>query len=373
MSTLLFIPTYWSTESIPSWKIFDHPFPITEKGTLGRTLENLQDIGYTEPVMLLPIPCDPTIVQHVSKLCKDSCLNLTLFSDTDYTAMLDTFRKMDMAQEDMVLFDCNSYGGVRNIGLAYAAMHGFDQILMIDDDECIDKDYLACALSQLGEEHAGKRILGKTGCVKDENGCKVYDGQKGPWGIEWPKDELFNKEVQHSLDTPGRIVDCTVAFGGNMILSRDLFTLVPFDPLGTRGEDDDYVMNARYCGEDIFFDKELLLLHLPPTRSKAFWSRQRQDIIRFLYIREKIQALGIDRNKIGDFLQYFTGENLEKKAVDSSIAAALYFEHADSQEFQEFLNNAKISVAQDRKVWTGKAEHFKRMVPVWQHLMKTFS
>jgi hypothetical protein len=69
------------------------------------------------------------------------------------------------------------------------------------------------------------------------------------------------------------------------------------------------------------------------------------------------------------FLRYFTGEDLEKKAVYSSIEAALHFARTDEKEFREFLENAKTVVAYDHAVLAEKAESFKRMVPVWQHAM----
>ena len=42
------IPTYWSVQGVDSWKIFDHPTPIEEDGTIQRTLENFDkmDIKY---------------------------------------------------------------------------------------------------------------------------------------------------------------------------------------------------------------------------------------------------------------------------------------------------------------------------------------
>ncbi len=110
-----------------------------------------------------------------------------------------------------------------------------------------------------------------------------------------------------------------------MVLHRKLFLQVPFDPYGTRGEDDDYVLNARYCGFPFFFDKNLLLLHLPPQRNGSYWTRQRQDIQRFRYIREKVRMFGFDPKILGSFLEYFTQEDLEFKAVSSSIKAALTF------------------------------------------------
>ncbi|MFA6845194.1 MAG: hypothetical protein WCR02_05665 [Sphaerochaetaceae bacterium] len=369
MSCCLFIPTYWSTETLQSWKIFDHPSPITEDGTLGRTLKNLQDIGFSDQIVVLPIPCSLDITQKVQEICKKTSLPLSVITNDEYTKLSDILKETGFSGTDFSLIDYNTYGGARNIGLVYAAMHGFDQIIMIDDDECIDADYKIKALAHIGEKCQGRLVLGKTGCVKDAQGNKVYDGQKGPWGNNWPKDELFNQQIKQYLDAPENLMRCSLGFGGNMVIDRRLFTQVPFDPGVTRGEDDDYLLNCRYCDYDFFFDKDLLLLHLPPERSNTFWSRQRQDILRFLYTREKIKALGTPQENIGMFLRYFTGEDLEKKAVYSSIEAALHFVQTNEKEFKEFLENAKTVVAYDHAALAEKAESFKRMIPSWQHSM----
>ncbi|MCH3917871.1 MAG: glycosyltransferase family 2 protein [Spirochaetia bacterium] len=369
MSCLLFIPTYWSTEELQSWKTFDHPFPITEDGTLCRTLANLRDIGYADPILLLPVPSHPKIVDKVLGLSNGYDLDLTVFTSDDLDSLRLSFDKAGAKEDGALLLDSTTYGGVRNIGLAYAGMHGFDQIIMIDDDECIAPDYQQKALRYLGEEKDGQQVLGKTGCVVDGQGRKIYDGQAADWLAQWPKDALFNKEVGSFLDAPESLSLCTLGFGGNMVIDRRLFTKVPFDPLGTRGEDDDYLLNCRYCGHDFFFDKDLLLTHLPPARSGNYWSRQRQDIIRFLYTREKLRAFGTSREVIGEFQRYFTDDDLERKAVCSSIDAATHFLEVSREETLGFLENAKTAVSYDRKKLAQNAGRYKRMIGCWQKAM----
>lgn len=369
MADCMIIPTYWSTPSVSSLKIFDHPVPIAEEGTLGRTLDNLEKLGYPDPVILFPSPTDAAIEAKVRGLAAGRSLNTYVFPESDLAAIRATLERRGFPAELLRAVDLSSYGGVRNMGLLYAALHGFENIVMIDDDECIDEGYRQAALRYMGECVDGREVLGKTGCVVDEEGRKSYDGQASFVLENWPKDERFNVLVRESLETEKRLSDCSMAFGGNMVLNRGMFTCVPFDPYGTRGEDDDYVLNARYRGFPFFFDQDLLLLHLPPKRTGAYWARQRQDIFRFRYVREKARLFRFDPKSLGAFLEYFTQDDLEYKAVSSSIFGALHFVDSDRAEFREFLNNAVFAETPPTRQLRARAETFLRFMDAWQNIV----
>ncbi len=369
MADCMIIPTYWSTPDISSWKVFDHPVPISEEGTLQRTLDNLENIGYPDAVILFPAPADTAIEARVKGLAAGRSLDIRVFSETDIAAIRVILGRRGFPAELLRAVDLNSYGGVRNMGLLYAALHGFENIVMIDDDECVDEGYRSAALRYMGERVEGREVLGKTGCVLDEEGRKLYDGQASFVLENWPKDELFNALVRESLEADKRLSDCAMASGGNMVLNREMYTQVPFDPYGTRGEDDDYVLNARYCGFSFFFDQDLLLLHLPPKRKGEYWARHRQDIFRFKYIREKARLFGLDPKSLGIFLEYFTQDDLEYKAVSSSIFGALQFVDSDRNEFREFLNNAVLAETLPPWQLRARAETFLRFVDAWQKIV----
>jgi hypothetical protein len=85
-----------------------------------------------------------------------------------------------------------------------------------------------------------------------------------------------------------------LAFGGNMVFHRDLFSQVGFDTGITRGEDIDYLINARIAGFDFHFDPDLSILHRPPRHYDApLYARLRQDVIRFQYEKYKVSKFGI--------------------------------------------------------------------------------
>ena len=64
-----------------------------------------------------------------------------------------------------------------------------------------------------------------------------------------------------------------------MILHRELFECVPFDPLVTRGEDVDYLINSRMFGFSFFLDNTLSIKHLPQPKSHPQWKRLREDCL----------------------------------------------------------------------------------------------
>lgn len=369
MANCMIIPTYWFTPELPSWKIFDHPVSVSEEGTLGRTLDNLEQMEYPDPVILFPAPANQLIETRVKEIAAGRSVDIRIFTETDLKQACSVLKKNGFPKDLLEAVNLNSYGGVRNTGLIYAALNGFDNVVMIDDDECIDKKYHAAALRYMGEQINGTEVLGKTGCVIDEDGRKFYDGQASYTLENWPKDALFNENVRKELESKNSLSSCTVAFGGNMVINKKMFLQVPFDPYGARGEDDDYVLNARYCGFPFFFDQDLLLLHLPPKRKKSFWTRQRQDILRFKYLREKVNLFGFAPESLGTFMEYFTQDDLEYKAVSSSVLAAQHFVDEDRDEFKEFLNNAILAESVPRTQLRSRAENFIHFLDAWKTVM----
>ncbi|MDA3956573.1 hypothetical protein [Oceanispirochaeta sp.] len=369
MSNCMIIPTYWSTPEIMSWNIFDHPISVAEEGSLGQTLDNLEKMNYPDPVILFPSPMNSVIEAKVKAITAERSIDIRIFTDTDLKQIISALKKNGFPEDLLQAVHLDSYGGVRNIGLLYAAIHGFDNVVMIDDDECIDENYHSKALRYMGTDYKGTEILGKTGCVIDEDGRKFYDGQASYVLENWPKDALFNENVKKELEAEDPLSPCTVAFGGNMVINRKMFLQVPFDPYGTRGEDDDYVLNARYCGLPFFFDQDLLLLHLPPKRKGSYWTRQRQDILRFKYLREKVRLFGFDPQSLGTFIEHFTQDDLEYKAVSSSVLAALHHVDIDRNEFNEFLNNAILSESISAGAYRATAETFIRFLHAWQEVV----
>ncbi len=122
------------------------------------------------------------IIEKVRSIAAGRSIDIRIFDHTDLNNIHTALKKAGFPSDLLMAIDLNSYGGVRNMGLLYAAMHGFEHVVMIDDDECIDADYQKIAIESMGEQLNGQEILGKTGCVVDSEGRKFYDGQAS---LDW--------------------------------------------------------------------------------------------------------------------------------------------------------------------------------------------
>ena len=141
------------------------------------------------------------------------------------------------------------------------------------------------------------------------------------------------------------------AFGGAMILHRELFECVPFDPLVTRGEDVDYLINSRILGFSFFLDNTLSIKHLPQPKSHPQWKRLREDIYRFVYQRAKMQSQHKTGNLVHvspeDFDPYpgeFLKPDLDEKIYRSSMMlSSQYLANNDPDAAMEAMRNIYIA------------------------------
>jgi hypothetical protein len=369
MKTCIASYSQWTTGKDGNWTIFDHPDPITVKGTVGRMLESFIKSDVKSHVVIFPNSTHPSIEKHVKNLIKPYMdkLDLHMFTGKEGKEMLKVLKKAGFPEEFDDSFGYANYGQYRNWMLLYAAFKGFDNILTIDDDELITKKRYVEDIAErdLLTTYKGKEVLGKGGCYTNAQGKKYYDGQIAEFK-QWPKDRLFNQSIKDQLNAPGgRLVRLETALGGNMIENRKMFLKVPYDINIPRGEDDDYAMNAEFLGFTYFYDKDMFVPHLPPKRTGFYWTRMRQDIIRFKYLREKCRLFGIDVNKINVFYRYFLQEDLEYVATVGSIDAAKRYWPTEPKEAEEFLNNAITAAKPSQNTMTQRVEKQIRFMKAW--------
>jgi hypothetical protein len=130
---------------------------------------------------------------------------------------------------------------------------------------------------------------------------------------------------------PGELVVTPFCFGGNMEFTAELAASVGFDPGITRGEDIDYLINARLEGKTFFLNKSLTILHRPPkggSYKDANISKLQQDVIRFMYEREKLRAshdhARLEPLSASDLMPYpgeFLDDAIEEHSVEALEAA----------------------------------------------------
>jgi hypothetical protein len=181
---------------------------------------------------------------------------------------------------------------------------------MIDDDEIIvDKNFIGKALEIIGREREGKSIDLIVGYYLNEEKSPFLDQQNTPWWqIFWDKNAKMNEAFQVIVnpDKPRFVTKPTFAFGGLMVIHKNCWLKVPFDPLIARGEDMDYLRNSHFFGINTCLDRELSVIHKPPTSSSTDHEiKFSEDVKRFLYAEEKLITMGINPEEYNPYPGYF--------------------------------------------------------------------
>jgi hypothetical protein len=170
-------------------------------------------------------------------------------------------------------------------------------IVALDDDEIVtDPEFLRKATVSLGLELDGEVVHGLSGHYEQEDGSillKADPGKSASRNIFDQKASIMNEATEMLEAQAGSIVKTPFCFGGNMEFTMDMARAVGFDPGITRGEDIDYLINARMEGMQFFLRKDLRILHCPPkggSYKDTSTSKLEQDVIRFMYEQKKLQA-----------------------------------------------------------------------------------
>lgn len=292
--TLITVPTYWISEDCkkPDFKnaIYDHPIPLNQDGTLSRLLESLKVIEKVKfGVLVLNTATDPSLKAAVeSKVDKiiapfKKFFPISQFSFSDLKMLKKRLSDLGI-QKEMVSLE--GYGNIRNIQLILAQIMGAQVVVGLDDDEIVtDKDYLKKIWKYAGKEHDEKFVGGIAGFyLSSEGSNKVAKSKIESANIFDRKLNIMDNAVEVVEEKCDRLVETNFVYGGNMAIHRQVFQNIPFDPYISRGEDIDYLINARMAGYHFFLDKALFIVHLPPPSS----SHLQEDIKRFVYEKGKL-------------------------------------------------------------------------------------
>jgi len=272
MKVAMVIPTYWGRESsigqLEGDLIFDHPTPLDEDGTLGRTLKSLEVLKNRDfELFIIVVPTNEEITdavyEKVEKIVRDSVpsdVNFHLFGPYEVKDL----ERMTRGEYSNIL-RLNGYSDVRNMCIIAPFLRGSDVIIFIDDDEVFERsDFVDIALAFMGEEFKGERVYAKAGYYLQADGGYFIKKPFKPYMRYWDQYGAMNEAFRKFTGTDGRLKVVPFVFGGNMVLHREIFTKIPFDPGVPRGEDIDYLINARMWGYKFFLDRELSIKHLPP-------------------------------------------------------------------------------------------------------------
>lgn len=297
MNTCVLIPTFWTrrrgrfTDRLVN--VYDHPTPIDGDSPLPELLTSLERVGHAGKIVVLVATTDSSIEHEAEDRVHDICggfpsLDIMVFGAAELSSLHRRLEQLEFS--DMVPgVSLTGYGATRNTGLVVAATLGADITILLDDDEIVtDPDFFEVAVEGLGMKTPdGKVVFAKSGYYVDAEGSHHRTDDAHWFDAFWRQTDDFNRAIS-AVDTPPRVKSTSLAFGGCMSLHRDMYCNVSFDPWVLRGDDVDYVINARMHGGDVFLDNEWRVEHRPPEgASKAL--RFRQDVYRFVYEHRKLE------------------------------------------------------------------------------------
>lgn len=361
MKKVMVVPTYWGRDSETGWQlgddIYDHPTPIDKEGTLPRLLESLNKLSDQEfELVIILATTTPDIekeaYQKVKNILKEhsTLVPTYLFSARNLSEIKKYYK--DNSSLSLKLFSLSGYSNIRNMCLFGGYLAGGETVILIDDDEIFkDPDFMKKTTEFIGGRFYGKTVDAIAGYYINEDGEYYDDVNIEPWMTYWNRFGSKSKAFDKIIGSSPRLKTTPFAFGGLMVIHENLFKIVPFDPNLTRGEDIDYLINARMFGYNFFLDNELSILHLPPDKPHPVWQRFRQDMYRFYYEKKKIntqyEKSNMEEVNAEDFDPYpgeFLKKDLEDKIFKANIMLALdYLSEDEIENTKATLKNIYIS------------------------------
>jgi len=325
------IPTYWTWPSTEGGRAttaaYDHPTPLDSASTLPALLEDLARSRPGCRVLILAGLTHPDLAEAVTKHARHLLepfrqrLELRLCESISLQQLLEAFKATVQQRH---LLHLNSYAGIRNLQLLVPHLFGAEAVIARDDDERLEPDYIERALDHLGSSIGDARVLGLAGPYKQPDGGVLLKEAAPTGNALRDKAQHINAAMRILAGEGKALRESPMALGGNMIFHRDLFTRVCFDPGITRGEDIDYLINARLDGIRWWFDPGLAIVHVPPRHLETpAYQRTREDVFRFVYEREKLRLNGQPNP---DWLQPYPGallgDDLDQQALSALRATA---------------------------------------------------
>ncbi|KAF5431359.1 hypothetical protein C5S39_05820, partial [Candidatus Methanophagaceae archaeon] len=280
-------------------------------------------------------------------------------------------------KEYIYLLQLRGYSNVRNLCMFVPHVLDSEAAVLIDDDEVFeDPEFMTKARAFIGKDIEGKAINAVAGYYLQPDGDYHVKKPFRPWMQHWDQYARMNEAFDNIIGSEPRLKETPFVFGGNMVVHRDLFTVVPFDPDVPRGEDIDFLINARMFGHSFVLDNQLAIKHLPPPKSHPVWRSLREDLYRFIYERAKIETQkeieGMTRVYPEEFDPYpgcFLKPDLEAKIENASkLLSEEYLAQGDSEASEEALKNTILA----RTDAVPKSDPFQKLCVLqkrWQELM----
>jgi CRP-like cAMP-binding protein len=355
----MIIPTYW-TGPDGEWNegdaVYDHATPINQEGTLARTLKSisiLNDKNFT--LVIIGAATNQKYVQSMEENIKSIIFSAApevdtiLFTDTALKQLKALLYK-DLQIPDIL--NLRGYSNIRNFCLLIPYILDAEVAILIDDDEVFeDSMFVDKAKEFIGRKFYGNTVDGVAGYYLNVDNNYYDKVDILPWMTYWDRFGEKREAFDKIIGSEPRLKQTPFAFGGAMVIHRNLMRIVPFDPNVPRGEDTDYVINSRIFGFHFYLDNQLAIKHLPPPKSHPVWKRFREDVYRFLYGKSKFDNQKSITNlhiiKPEDFDPYpgqFLKADLGDKIFKTNIILALdYLANNQVEACKETIKNIYLA------------------------------
>lgn len=371
------IPTYWGPPEdvdLQADKVFDHPTPLDQEGTLGRVLESMHILNRNDFSVVLIIAAtldsiENEVLDRVKEICEPfkEKIDISLIHQGNLSKIKQKLLNEYVPDDSCALINLDNYSSVRNMCSLAGILNGSELVIFIDDDEVFtDSKFIDKAVKFVGTEFKGEKILAVAGYYINSDGKYKLDEASVPlWKKKyWNNVFAMNQAFGQIIGKGPRLKPTPFVFGGNMVIHRELLTNVPFDPSITRGEDIDFLINIRISGARFWLDNTLSIVHLPPSKKNPQWLSFREDIKRFLYENKKVSdhshLNGVSRDELMPYPGLFLGEDLEEKILAASkLLYNDYKEAGDKHGMEQCIINEEIVKTEsfkaiDTKKWLSK-------------------
>ena len=360
MRATIVIPSYWGRSSNEPFNIqdavYDHPTPLDLNGTLGRALESIKVLENRDfNVVVLACATNADISTKVEDKVRG--IVAPFKKEFPVAVVSHSFegrvkeRLAEAGGVDADLVSMTGYSNIRNMCLIATELARSEVAVLFDDDEVYeDGRYLDKVFESIDAVYDGRPVRAVAGYYITPEGGYMLSPPADWWMTEWPMVRLMNEAFQIIGEEP-RLKLTPLVFGGNMIIHRDVFRKIAFDPNVRRGEDIDYLTNCKFFGIDFLLDRELAVRHLPPMKQAPAWQHLRENIYRFVYARDKLRrqepAEGLKQVAVEDLDPYpggFMRDDLEDKIFKTSVLMGLmYLNQGDDFGFNESMRNIQLA------------------------------
>ena len=359
-STTIVIPSYWGSPDGPSDVeeeiIFDHPTRLNNEGTLGRLLDSFEVLDPKEfRIVIVAVANSPPLTNKVIARIKEitkpysARYDIALLHSQNLNRLRRTLIHDGVSAAACELINLGNYAAVRNMCSLAAILNGSEITIFLDDDELItDSDFLRKAQEFIGKEYQGQLIKAVAGYYLQPDSYRLDVSRVPAWRKPyWNNAAAMNEAFELTIGRSSGLKPTPFVFGGNMVIHRDILMKVPFDPLITRGEDIDFLINLRINRITFWLDRELYIKHLPPKVILPAWKTLREDIKRFLYERKKVidhgGMKGVSQEKLMPYPGTFLGSDLEERIIRTNeLLRKEYKKLRDEQGMYECDKNIEL-------------------------------